>query len=224
MCAASCGWSESRKTYARKDVAKVAPLYGKKCSLTSAAWKRLMAFMLLQALAALALCTEGAPVQVAWYVPRQATLGLMFAGEEVSAHVRLSWEPQLISTPVDEFVGIFELGGGNGIPGLPAGMVNMYQWGAELGLGYRSTLASGFHWGFHAGSGVLFYGAHFGTGRAEENRVTGTVEGSVQLGYTVSDIRWGVQLRYAEPYDRYPRSISAQYLGGLYFGVFANWR
>jgi hypothetical protein len=172
---------------------------------------------------AAALAGSENPPSVSWYVPRQASAGAFFNGALIPS-LRVSLEPELIENPRDQMIAVLELGLGLGAPALPDQMSTFYETTLTLGGGYRYNGNQGLHWGFHIGTGPILYGARFKDGSKGEDRLTGTVEGSAQIGFRVGQVSWGLQLRYAEPYDVYARSVAAKYIGGFYLGIVANWR
>jgi hypothetical protein len=104
-----------------------------------------------------------------------------------------------------------------------ATMTYFYQHTAQLGIGYRSGLGPGFHWGFQLTTGPLGYGARFDR-LPTENRFQGSIEGRVLGGLELGGIEYGLSIGYSSPYDRNDRGNSTEYLGGMMVGLYVDWR
>lgn len=164
------------------------------------------------------------------YLPRAAYLGTYVKGGAVVPQLRAQWELTLIQERIDAFVLIGELGGGYDVAGpTNAGpranleLVQLYEHTALLGFGYRGSWPSGLHVGAHVLAGPLLYGAKYQL-LAPEKRTVGLVDGRLQVGHSVGPFVLGAALGYGEAFGVSQRSNALQYLGGLSFGLFADWR
>lgn len=173
---------------------------------------------------------EGSRSGVPFYVPRAVFAGTFFNNSAVTPQVRVTWEAAPVQTKRDALLLLFEVGGGYGA-WMPrsfgsAGddaMTFFYQHTLLLGLGYQARYPGGFSWGFHVGTGPLFYGARI-ENAPRENVVAGWVEGRVQAGWRLGDVTYGLSFGYANLYDPPRRIQSGSFVGGPMLGLYADWR
>ena len=164
------------------------------------------------------------------YLPRAVYLGTYVKGGAVVPQLRAQWEVTLIQERIDAFVFIAELGGGYDVAGpTNAGpredleLTQLYEHSALAGFGYRGSWPSGLHVGAHVLAGPLRYGAKYEI-LPSEKRTAGLVDGRLQIGHSVGPFVLGAALGYGEAFGTSRRSNALQYLGGLSFGIFADWR
>jgi hypothetical protein len=164
------------------------------------------------------------------YLPRAVYLGAYVKGGAFTPQLRAQWELTLIQERIDAFVFIGELGGGyavghpnNAGPRQNLEVTQLYEHMALAGFGYRGAWPSGLHVGAHVLAGPVLYGAKFQLLPAEKETV-GMVDGRLQVGHSVGPFVLGAALGYGEVFGVSQRSNAAQYLGGLSFGIFADWR
>lgn len=165
----------------------------------------------------------------AW-LPRAVYLGTYVAGGAVTPQLRAQWELTLIQERIDAFVLLFEVGGGyalerpsNAGPGGNLPLKQLYEHPALAGFGYRGSWPSGWHAGAHVLAGPMVYGAKYAL-LPPEQRTAGLVDGRLQLGHSVGPLVLGAALGYGEAFGVSRRSNALQYLGGVSFGLFADWR
>jgi hypothetical protein len=163
------------------------------------------------------------------WLPRSAQVGAYLPSPFVP-QLQLQWEWTLIQERVDALVLVMELGGGaqvgevSGVgPRRTARMLTGWQAPALLGLAYRGTRPSGFHWGLSVATGPTFFGATFDTLPREQGAV-GLVEGKVQFGWRWGPATWGLYGGVAQVYDFPARYNSVRFAGGPLLGFFADWR
>jgi hypothetical protein len=167
----------------------------------------------------------------AW-LPRGVFLGPYVKGGAVVPQLRLQWQWTLIQERIDAFALIAEVGGGydlakptNAGPRNNLELTQLYEHTAMLGFGYRGNWPSGWHAGAHALAGPVLYGAKYQDNLLpSEQRTAGLVEGRLQLGHSVGPFVLGAALGYGELFGTSRRSNALEYLGGLNFGVYADWR
>ncbi len=164
------------------------------------------------------------------YLPRAAFVGAFVNSSSVTPQVRLQWELTLIQERIDSLVLLFGGGGGYGLnrpqnlgPTNTSVMISLYQHVILGGFGFRADRPGGFHWGFQAATGPLFYGARF-SDLPSERGVLGLVEGRADVGWRFGSIVYGVSFGYASLYQQPMRLQSGPYLGGIMFGLFADGR
>jgi hypothetical protein len=164
------------------------------------------------------------------YLPRSAFVGSWLNSGALTAQVRLQWELTLVQERVDAFVLLFQGGGGYGLvlpqnlgPARTSAMMSLYQHTLLAGLAFRADRPSGFHWGFQAATGPLFYGARF-TDLPSESGVAGLVEGRADVGWKYGSIVYGISFGYGSLYQQPTRLESGSFLGGILFGLFADAR
>lgn len=159
-------------------------------------------------------------------LPRNVTLGVTWNDPAVAPTIRATWEATFYEQPRNHLIGVFTLGtGASG--NLPKGIGALWQHVAWAGIGYASTRASGLHWGFSFGGGVLWYRSFYAPGSVyqPENRVLGYSEGRLQIGFKVArKLILGVSLGYGAPWDLGGIFPDAVYLGGWQLAVFGDWR
>jgi hypothetical protein len=168
------------------------------------------------------------PLVPAWS-PRSAYVGAYLPAPFVP-QLRLQWEWTLIQERIDALVLTLEAGGGVQVGTLSgvgargnARMMTGWQVPVLLGLAYRGTRPSGFHWGLTVATGPTFFGATFDTLPAERGAV-GVVEGKIQVGWKLGAAVWGVYGGVAQVYDFPARYASVRHVGGPLLGLFADWR
>ncbi|MBF5044198.1 hypothetical protein FGE12_17500 [Aggregicoccus sp. 17bor-14] len=164
------------------------------------------------------------------WLPRGAFLGTFLKGGAVVPQVRVQWEGTLIQERIDAFAFILEGGGGyavgkpdNAGPRENLHLVQLYEFTAQGGFGYRGDWKSGWHAGAQVLAGPIHYGAKYEV-LAPEKRTAGIVEGRLQLGHSVGPFVLGGAVGYGELFGVSRRSNALQYLGGLSLGLFADWR
>jgi len=168
--------------------------------------------------------------RVPLYLPQAVYVGSFLNGSLLTPQLRLQWEWNVIRTNHDAFVLYFEGGGGYGVSfphnlgaaGLDA-MTFFYEHTVEAGIAYRAVYENGFAWGFHVGTGPVFYGARI-QNAASENFITGWVEGGAQIGLKSGPVVYGLALRYANLYDPPRYSTAGLFVGGVGLAFYAEWR
>jgi hypothetical protein len=173
---------------------------------------------------------KAAEGEVPAYLPRAVYAGASLAGALLTPQLRLQWELNVLQARNDALVLYFEGGGGYGVSfpkNLGAtrdvAMTYFYSYVLEAGLAYRAVYESGFAWGFHVGTGPVFYGARFTTA-PRENTIAGMVDGGVQIGLRVGGVVYGLAFRYSNLYDPPRRQLSGPWVGGPWLGFYAEWR
>ena len=164
------------------------------------------------------------------YLPRAVYAGASLNGALLTPQLRLQWELNIVQAKRDGLVFYLEGGGGYAIA-FPKGfgatgtdaMTYFYQHSLLAGFGYRAVYETGLAWGFHLGTGPVFYGARYTT-LPRENRIGGVVEGGVQMGLKVSGVVYGLAFRYANLYEVPRRVHSGPFIGGPWLGFYAEWR
>jgi hypothetical protein len=101
-------------------------------------------------------------------------------------------------------------------------MTYLYQHAVLFGIGYKSGLTQGLHWGFQITTGPMWYGARFDE-LPTENRFQGTVEGRVNAGLRAGALEYGLSVGYASPYKIRDRGASTEQVGGVLAGVYIDW-
>jgi len=170
------------------------------------------------------------PPVVPLYLPQAVYVGAFLNDALLTPQVRLQWEWNLVRTHHDAFVFYAEGGGGYaisfphnlGATGQDA-MQYFYEHTVEAGIAYRAVYENGFAWGFHVGTGPVFYGARI-QNAPTENFLTGWVEGGAQIGLKAGPVVYGLALRYANLYDPPRHSTAGLYVGGFNLSLYAEWR
>ena len=94
-----------------------------------------------------------------------------------------------------------------------------------VGVGYTKRAETGLEWGFQINTGPAWYQARFtGGGRAQESYFVGMLDGRARIGYRFAPIGLGVTVGYGDPYNYRRTSLARPYIGGLQFGLYADWR
>jgi len=163
------------------------------------------------------------------WLPRSVQVGAYLPAPFVP-QLQLQWEWTLIQERVDALVLVMELGGGVQVgevsgagPRRNARMLSGWQAPALLGLAYRGTRPSGFHWGVTVATGPSFFAATFDSLPREQGAV-GVVEGKVQFGWKAGPATWGIYGGVVQTYDRPVRYNAVKWVGGPLLGLFADWR
>lgn len=150
------------------------------------------------------------------YLPRYATLQLFIRPPIVIPALRLGWEIDLIEGPRDVLELAVELG--LAYTHVSDAIPFYWEYVALAGLAYRNQRESGVFWGFFLGGGPAYSGFKY------ESRWDPYVEGRAQLGARLAGVTLSFCAGYAQWVAYAPRSITQQYLGGLFIGAHLGWK
>ncbi len=163
-----------------------------------------------------------------WYLPRYAAAGFVSSinsDSTFSLQARLGWEITLIDQKTN-MVAVLEGGPGYGIS-TPREIERLYQYEILAGVGLRPGRYRQLQWGGTLLFGAMIYGAHL-PGVAPpfdyDREADGVVEGRLHLGVNLGPLALCAYFGVTQIWYVNIRKTSAPYVGGLSFGVLADWR
>lgn len=173
----------------------------------------------------------------AW-LPRGVMLGVGISEETIYLpSARLHWAFTITQQRIDALVATFDIGGAHAIT--HTDFAGLYQRNAMesldygvaiFGVGYRGDRGK-WNWGLHVGVGPMLYRATYvptdepTLDLPDESNVLGWLEGRVQLGYRLTEsIATGISVSYGSGLARPRAAYAYDHLGGIIFGVYADWR
>jgi len=177
---------------------------------------------------------EKPPSLVPFWLPREVAFLTFFENGNITPELRIAWHIPVVQQRIDSLNIIVEGGGGwaagkrsveneNGDPPL----TSLSQWHIHAGASYEGDWASGWHVGARVTAGVTLFTANYvlnGVARHEGTSSAGTVEGRLEGGYRIGRVVLGLSLGVLQPWSRDPQLFSANDIGGVSGGIFANWR
>lgn len=168
---------------------------------------------------------QTAKALVPFWVPREVQTGLFVNSPMVALHVRLNWGLTFYERGGHNLFAALQVGTALALT-VPVGMKEHFQHVALLGIAYRKTTQT-LNWGFQWTLGPNWYRASFDPELSWrlESYVVPYSEGRINVGYRVlKHLVLGIYGGYAAPVEFDERYPGRTYVGGVLFGLYADWR